>query len=423
VVLLDTLPVSARAGKPERVAIPITSVSGAAHATEPAAEVLDAIPEDPDPGPRALDLLEDTMALALEGRPRPPDERGRRIRAPAPGQIAEILRRLVARGARYRGPRQLLHDLNATSAYQDEVTRLRRLGHLALLISFSSIWLMCCLPLFGFFVTPPFIAINAGYSIEGVRAGIRGNERLSADSQLALSTQQTDPFLRLSGAALFVHDQRQSRQLDEQRRRMAAEQNALLEDMSPIQRWTAATWISTLQAQQSAMEPSFEEARRRAMHGRDYRQIVAEQRHLPGPSFVTKDASSMKWAGLISLGAWPLLAILWAFCVRGGLSYTLAGIMIVRRDGRSASRFQCLWRAALFWAPIGLLLCLSVYHDFTYWEQWNPAIRGSARWMAWLSRIEWYTGVGLLLLGPVAALRYPQRSLHDRLAGTYLVPR
>jgi hypothetical protein len=34
-----------------------------------------------------------------------------------------------------------------------------------------------------------------------------------------------------------------------------------------------------------------------------------------------------------------------------------------------------------------------------------------------------WASLGLLVLFPVMAIRSPERTLHDRLAGTYLVPR
>ena len=52
----------------------------------------------------------------------------------------------------------------------------------------------------------------------------------------------------------------------------------------------------------------------------------------------------------------PLFWLLWAVMSRGGLSPTLAGISLVRRDGRPASRLACGWRTFLVWAPLAALL-------------------------------------------------------------------
>jgi hypothetical protein len=83
----------------------------------------------------------------------------------------------------------------------------------------------------------------------------------------------------------------------------------------------------------------------------------------------------------------------------------------VRGSGKDALRLQCAWRAVLVWAPVVALLVLAVWIDVDH-----PAL-------SWVGCV--LQGLFLLLLaGYVAlALRFPQRCLHDRLAGTYLVPR
>ena len=59
---------------------------------------------------------------------------------------------------------------------------------------------------------------------------------------------------------------------------------------------------------------------------------------------------------LAMLVAIPAGWVLWAFLSRGGLSLPLAGIALVRNDGRGASRLACGWRAFLVWAAPTLLL-------------------------------------------------------------------
>ena len=55
----------------------------------------------------------------------------------------------------------------------------------------------------------------------------------------------------------------------------------------------------------------------------------------------------------------PACWVLWAFASRGGLSLPLAGIALVRNDGRRASRLACGWRAFLVWVAPTLLLVSS----------------------------------------------------------------
>jgi uncharacterized RDD family membrane protein YckC len=98
----------------------------------------------------------------------------------------------------------------------------------------------------------------------------------------------------------------------------------------------------------------------------------------------------------------PAVWIVWAFLWRGGLSLPLFGLSLVRADGQPARRLQCAWRAVVVWAPVTALLACWL-------------------WLGWIS--SGWDALVLLLLYVVLALWSPERALHDRLAGTYLVPR
>jgi hypothetical protein len=106
----------------------------------------------------------------------------------------------------------------------------------------------------------------------------------------------------------------------------------------------------------------------------------------------------------------PIAWVFWAIIARGGLSFTLAGIALVRRDGLRASRLACGWRALLVWALPTALLASSRYLQETAPEAMGLALR------LWI-------GAVLLLVAYVAlALLFPRRCLHDQMAGTLLVP-
>jgi uncharacterized RDD family membrane protein YckC len=105
-------------------------------------------------------------------------------------------------------------------------------------------------------------------------------------------------------------------------------------------------------------------------------------------------------AGLVALAA----------ALRGGASLLLAGIAVVRTDGRPASRLQCAARAALVWLPpVGLLLGSALVQVYAPAE----AALAAALWVAALVLLPAYV---------LVALRYPARPPHDRLTGTHLVP-
>lgn len=113
---------------------------------------------------------------------------------------------------------------------------------------------------------------------------------------------------------------------------------------------------------------------------------------------------------LAMIVAIPTCWVLWAFAARGGLSLPLAGIALVRIDGRRASRLACGWRAFLVWVAPTLLLASSRHVRETF-----PEATG-------LSLGSWFGAVLLLLFYLVLALLFRNRGPHDRLAGTLLVP-
>lgn len=106
----------------------------------------------------------------------------------------------------------------------------------------------------------------------------------------------------------------------------------------------------------------------------------------------------------------PLLWAAWAILMRGGLSYPLAGLSLVRADGRVASRLACGLRACLVWGPP-----LVLFVGGRYLQRRSP----DAVMLEWSL---WIAGV-LLLVGYVPlALWLPSRGPHDRLSGTVVVP-
>ena len=116
------------------------------------------------------------------------------------------------------------------------------------------------------------------------------------------------------------------------------------------------------------------------------------------------------WLPALAVGVWPFVWAAFALAFRGGVAWSLAGLTLVRADGRRAGRLRWAARELLVWLPVVLvfLACLWVQITFPTWVFVRTAI-----WLA-----------GLLLL-PVyvwLALRDPVRPPQDRVMGTYLVP-
>jgi hypothetical protein len=111
------------------------------------------------------------------------------------------------------------------------------------------------------------------------------------------------------------------------------------------------------------------------------------------------------------LAQWPLFW--WPVCgllFRGGAARWIAGLALVRKDGRPASVWVCGLRSLLTWLPLLLMLwlVLAVQVFQPYWVY--------ARTFLWL------LAVALLPLMTFLALRRPARSPIDRLLRTHIVP-
>jgi hypothetical protein len=107
----------------------------------------------------------------------------------------------------------------------------------------------------------------------------------------------------------------------------------------------------------------------------------------------------------------PVVWVVWDFLTSGGFSLRLAGLGLVRWNGRKAPRWRCGWRSLLVWFPIFALLIASVgvrlQHPTFTWACWVP----------------YGLAVALLPVYVGSALISPSCGPHDRLSGLRVVPR
>jgi hypothetical protein len=158
-------------------------------------------------------------------------------------------------------------------------------------------------------------------------------------------------------------------------------------------------------------------------HRKEYRAFAEQQiRILEGDDTKSLAISwrdrAVIW-GLLAL--FPAVWVLWAFVARGGVVLLILGVSIVNSRGQRASRLRCAWRTFIIWLPVVALLSVSVQWQLSYWAEWKIEDFNS-----WTPLIFWtlpWVALGLVLSYGVLALWFPVRGLHDRLAGTYLVPR
>lgn len=107
----------------------------------------------------------------------------------------------------------------------------------------------------------------------------------------------------------------------------------------------------------------------------------------------------------------PLLWIMWPIPTRGGVLLNLAGLALVRSDSRPAEWWRRGWRSLVTWGPVSFLF------NLVYWAiNHHPPLHRFAL-------LTWGFTFVFVASYPILALIYPNRGPHDRLAGTWVVPK
>ena len=124
------------------------------------------------------------------------------------------------------------------------------------------------------------------------------------------------------------------------------------------------------------------------------------------------------WTTALSVGAilfivTAIVAIGSASLFRGGLLLWVFGIGVVTKTGEPVSRRRALWRGLVAWSLVVAPLSLAPLPPL-----WFDAPFGVGQGLG-VALGAWVT----VLAGAVWAVAVPERGLHDRIAGTFLVPR
>ncbi|MFL5340187.1 MAG: protein kinase domain-containing protein [Gemmataceae bacterium] len=351
---------------------------------------------------RALVLLADAAALLLEGHPRPAGQIGP-IRAPLPQPAARCLNRLRGVGIPYASAGEFRKALRGLPS---ALSRPQRLAHLcvqALLLA------VVVAPTVGIWVFSPL------YSQLIRRLILEEEMRQLQNVQLvdtAIGSMQPDVGTRIIALARAGTDedlrQRALQHID-QDRRLTDER---LRWHNGFVQWSMRQNLPMQEKQFAAAlsyPPAYDTDIRRQL------QADIEGRH-------QAESGTFRFVAALTTGivlAWAV----WAFLTRGGLSLRFSGIKLVRGDGRPAARWQCLVRALLVWLPVLACVVGSAWLDMRYWSSWPNE---SARHGVWMPVTAWvlsWLAPGLLLAFFARAMWKPERSWHDRLTGTWLVPR
>jgi eukaryotic-like serine/threonine-protein kinase len=357
-------------------------------------------------------LMQQAACLMLQGRMTLPPEH---IEAPLPRHATRMLDSLLK-------PQQaddldgFAAELVATRDQPPEVTAARRAAHLAMLFVFLHVGLvvLCAADWMGDFTRYMMVSLAIPSEEETLQELEEGATR-DFLSPAAIS----DPWTRLRAAVQFAEDQRLEAQVKEDLILLREERQARLRAFTWYARDVADFFDRSAEAQREAVVQVHEEKGDSTGPQADVRsraQEFADQK-------LRLARGSFFFSGIepLILLFWPAAWVVWAFVARGGFSFWIIGLSLVRSNGKPAGRFQCAWRALLVWLPATALLLLSAWCNAVYWSRWPQATASGI--LLWASCLTYWAAIVTLLLCAVLALWMPNRSLHDRLAGTYLVPR
>jgi hypothetical protein len=323
-----------------------------------------------------------------------------------------MLNRLLAvDGRSFDTVEQFRVELALTRDQPTEVTSDQRAAHLTLLTAalFVPLLLMFALPSL-------YTVLLRAVGISVLNSRIREEQRVLGHlhgemrRDLIFSLLQPDPLVRANGLARFNGDMDLDRLLDRKGERHRFLENQLRQSSG----WMAAGLLRGMEGWMALPDNGPDETR-------DVRKDAAD--FIRAREALPEVAESVWLVGLICVVPLPLIWVLCAFLLRGGITLRLAGIALVRANGGKAFRMQCAWRALLVWIPVVALLALSGWFDGVWlgaWLEQNMERYGQAHLLSWVC---WGCAVSLLPFYVGLALWLPGRSVHDRLAGTYLVPR
>jgi hypothetical protein len=348
--------------------------------------------------------------LLLEGRPRAGGDATGPVRVPLPVPAARLLARLDGDPGAALTMREVQAELASLREGPAAVTRGIRLVQTMFLL----VLLVPAVLGFLFWMSEASAIPFAELDLHHVRPGEKALREIQAGSaaDLVAAAADPNPWMRLRAVAQFAEDHRLGDLLSRQLERQRCEEAARRDTLSAPAQAVVLGVEANLQSRPD-WDPD------RMPRPVDFRENAgaALMRSTVGIKQFEIVFSVLAVAWLLGwLGATAVIA----FVARGGLTLRLAGIAVVRRDGRKAGRLRCATRALLAALPVAglLLLCVVLYGG--YWRVWDD---GGPAWMLTLASVCWYAAAALPIFYLGLALRSPARGLHDWLTGTCLVPR
>jgi uncharacterized RDD family membrane protein YckC len=331
-----------------------------------------------------LQLLRDVATVALEGEPRPAGKESEPIHAAIPLHARNLLQRLLNASYPFTGVEAFQLALKESHYLPTEVDPSLRLGQLTVQAANLSIGLVIMFGIGALFAVFNILAretnIYHAQQIIGMLETPEGQEELAADA----------PFARaLSANPLEVHERLQS-YIDQQH----SEIDRMTPALSTLEAWLLREWNTAPKTSNPAeIRGTLEDA------------LQPDEEALHQEPF-----AGWREACLVILLC-PIAWSLGSFLLRGGISYWVLGIAVMRPDGRKASHRRCGARALLVWLPVALMLCLAVM------------IQAKMPRLVVVHSVFWLTALALLPIYFALALTQSDRGIHDRILGTRLVPK
>jgi hypothetical protein len=362
-----------------------------------------------------LALLRVTAIWALDTTPRQVPDRPIIVGVPYPPHATAILDRLLGSQDPYKRIADLQADLAESADQPAQTTRARRLAHVALLGALVSAGL--CV---GLFSLPFYPLMGVAMSSIQIQQNEMWRERLDAVAAVDAANVVTapDPASRRRALKNAFENARLDallvKRLETDRRR----QQSRVDTMGPYSRKMAGD-MEKMFAESAQQQGGMKAFLPPVTQPDQVRRMVEMHTQMAPEMFHEVFALIMAISATFWAVFWPPLWIASAFVFRGGVSYWIMGLALVRGDGRPALRFQCAWRAIMVWVPPAALAVTSVWLD--YWYLY--AGPGASPWLLTASSAAWWTAAVLIPIYVILALLFPKRSLHDILAGTHVVPR
>jgi hypothetical protein len=354
------------------------------------------------PGPESepvspLDLLGEVALLLLEGEP----SRRDLPRRPLPLHARNLLAELPRFGGSMRDVQDFREDLRATHHRPDQVSRPLRLLHLGMLIAAQTV---CCAGWLPLFLLGAIVTLGLHNSVQQGGQLLGELDRARAASVAGLVAPTLHPTTRWPPTPFLAGYQEARKQLDRAYQPVRLYHQARREQLLAI-RLRFGRLPFEDDEPLALTDPLDEEASFLAT-------MLIFQRH---QSSIMVIGCLLFWATVF------LVCLVSAVLLHGGIRSLVLGVCVVRGDGSPASRLRCAWRTLLAW-----LVCVAPFIgariiEEIYWFRWTPD--GGPDWMLTLANLCWLAAVLLLIVSLSIILITPARSLHDRIAGTCLVPR